>query len=28
MYNLDFSLIQIPLEELEAEQERELRSMW
>lgn len=27
MYNLDFSLIQVPLEELEAEQERELWSM-
>jgi hypothetical protein len=27
MYNLEFSLIQVPLEELEAEQERELWSM-
>ena len=27
MYNLDFSLIPVPLEELEAEQERELWSM-
>ncbi|MCP1761167.1 hypothetical protein [Bradyrhizobium japonicum] len=27
MYNLDFSLIQVPLEDLEAEQERELWSM-
>lgn len=28
MYNLEFSLIQVPLEELEAEQERELGAMW
>lgn len=28
MYNLDFSLIPVPLQELEAEQERELRSLW
>jgi hypothetical protein len=27
MYNLDFSLVSVPLEELEAEQERELWSM-
>jgi len=28
MYNLEFSLIQVSLEELEAEQERELGAMW